>query len=336
MPGPRRDALREHAAPGRRALLLAAPALLLASRAAKGQGYPDRPLRYIVPVAPGGGSDFVARTVGERWSRALGQVIVVDNQGGGGGVIAAQTTAKAPSDGYTLMQGYVATHGTSPATRKLPYDAARDFTPVGLIGGTANVLVVNQSLPVRDLHDFIDYLGRQRGRANYRTAGTGSLTQLVMELFKQQSGTSMLHVPYRGNAPAFTELIGGHTQAMFPSVAAALPYIRAGRVKALAVTGAARQPMLKDVPTLIESGFKGFDALQWYGVVGPAGLPAAIVERLNETLNLALRAPDMRERLLAEAVDPMPTTPQAFGDFIRAELARWGAFASHSKIDVES
>jgi len=287
-----------------------------------------------VPVAPGGSSDFVGRAVCERWGRTLGQPFVIDNLGGGGGVIAALTTLRAPPDGYTLLQGYVATHGTSPATRRLPYDAVTDFTPIGMIGGTANVLVVNASLPVTDVRSFIDYLRRKPGSSSYGSAGTGSLTQLVMELFKQQSGTFIVHVPYRGNAPAFTDLIGGQTQAMFPSLAAALPNIRSGRVKALAVTGRRRQPTLKDVPTMIESGLEGVDAVQWYGVVGPAGLPTALVTRLIETLNATLRAPDMRERLFAEAVDPTPMTPAEFGEHIRAEVARWSALARERRIEV--
>jgi len=170
----------------RRTLLLSAPVLLLPARYAHAETYPNKPIRYIVPVAAGGGSDFVGRTVCERWGKALGQTFIVDNLGGGGGVIAGQTTAKSPPDGYTLMQGYVATHGTSPATRKLPYDAVKDFTPIGMIGGTPNVLVVNSSLPVNDLKGFIEYLKKNPGKTSYGSAGTGSLTQLVMELFKQQ------------------------------------------------------------------------------------------------------------------------------------------------------
>ena len=320
----------------RRALLLAAiPGLWLPARHALAQAYPNKPVRYIVPVAAGGGSDFIGRTVCERWSKALGQTFVIDNLGGGGGVIAAQTTAKAAADGYTLMQGYVATHGTSPATRKLPYDAVKDFAPIGMIGGTPNVLVVNASLPINDLNGFIDYLKKNPGKASYGSAGTGSLTQLVMELFKQQTGTFVLHVPYRGIAPAFTDLIGGQTQAMFPGLAAALPHIRSGRVKALAITGATRHPTVKDVPTLIESGLKGFDAVQWYGVVGPAGLPAAIVKQLNETLNATLLAPDMKEKLAAEAVDPTPMSPEQFGKYIQAEVVRWTALAKDRRIQVE-
>ena len=324
----------------RRTLLQVAPALLapdLLGRPAWAQApYPNKPIRYIVPVAAGGGSDFVGRTVTERWGQVLRQTIVVDNQSGGGGTIACQTTARAAPDGYTLMQGYVATHGTSPATRKLPYDAIKDFTPVGMIGGTPNVLVVNATLPVNDLKEFVAYVRQNPGKVSYGSAGPGSLTHLTMELFKQQIDSFMVHIPYRGIAPAFTDLIGGQTQAMFPGLAAAVPHIRSGRVRPLAVTGLARHPQFKDIPTLDESGYKGFDAQQWYGVVGPAGLPPAVVRQLNDALAAVLTAPDLRERLSVEAVEPNPMSPEQFGEFMRADIARWTALAKARNIQLDS
>ena len=323
----------------RRTLVALAPAFLLSapwSRAVLAQAYPNRPIRYIVPVVAGGGSDMVGRTVTERWGKLLGQPIVVDNLGGGGGVIACQTTAKSAPDGYTLMQGYVATHGTSPATRKVPYDPVADFTPIGMIGATPNVLVVNPQVPANTLREFVAYVRKNPGRLNYGSAGPGSLTHLTMELFKQQITGFMVHIPYRGIAPAFTDLIGGQTHAMFPGLAAALPHIRSGRVRPLAVTGTARHPLVKDLPTLIEAGYAGFDAQQWYGVVGPAGLPAAIVKQLNDTLAEVLAAPDMRERLAVEAIEPMPQTPDQFGQYIRADIARWTALARERKISLDA
>jgi tripartite-type tricarboxylate transporter receptor subunit TctC len=324
----------------RRPLLAAMAALpaVLAAPALRAQAFPARPLRYIVPVSAGGGSDLVGRTVCERWARQLGQIIVVENIGGGGGAIACQTVAKAAPDGYTLLQGYVATHGTSPATRsKLPYDAIRDFTPIGMIGGTPNVLVVNASvLPqVQNVAQFVAHLKAHPGRVNYGSAGQGSLTHLTMELFKQATGTFALHIPYRGVAPAFTDLLGGQTVAMFPGLAAALPHIRSGRVRPLAVTGNARHPVLKDVPTLVEAGFAGFDALQWYGVVGPAGMPAPVVRQLNDTLNAVLAAGDLRDKLSAEAVEPQPMSPEAFGAFVRADIERWTKLARERKIQLD-
>ena len=320
----------------RRHLLQASPWLLAWPAFAQPAAFPSRPIRYIVPVAAGGGSDFIGRTVTERWGQVLKQTIVVDNQSGGGGTIAAQATARAAPDGYTLMQGYVATHGTSPATRKLPYDAIKDFTPVGMIGGTPNVLVVNAALPVNNLREFVDYMKRNPGRLSYGSAGSGSLTHLTMELFKQQVNSFIVHIPYRGIAPAFTDLIGGQTQAMFPGLAAAVPHIRSGRVRPLAVTGLVRHPLFKDLPTLDEAGFKGFDAQQWYGVVGPAGMPAALVKLLNDSLGLVLAAPDLRDKLAIEAVQPQAMSSEQFGAFMRADVARWTQLAKARSIQLDN
>ena len=321
----------------RRTLLQAAPALVCTPGLVLAQStYPSKPIRYIVPVAAGGGSDTVGRTVTERWGNQLKQTFIVDNQGGGGGVIASQATVRAAPDGYTLMQGYVATHGTSPATRKLPYDPIKDFTAIGMIGATPNVLVVNSALPVKNVKEFIEYVKKNPGKISYGSAGQGSLTHLTMELFKQQINSFLVHIPYRGVAPAFTDLIGGQTQAMFPGLAAAVPHIRSGRVRPLAVTGLARHPQFKDVPTLDESGFKGFEAQQWYGVVGPAGIPAPIVKQLNETLAMVLRAPDLREKLSVEAIEPIVMAPEQFGAFIKADIARWTKLAKDRGIELES
>ncbi len=321
----------------RRRLLFAPPALLVAPTLGWAQqAFPAKAIRYIVPVSAGGGSDMVGRTVTERWGNLLKQPFIVDNQAGGGGVIASQTTARAAPDGYTLMQGYVGTHGTSPATRKLPYDAIKDFTPIGMIGGTPNVLVVNAALPVKNIKEFLAYLKKNPGKVSYGSAGAGSLTHMTMELFKQQVNSFMVHIPYRGVAPAFNDLIGGQTQAMFPGLAAAIPHIRSGRVRPLAITGMQRHPLFKEVPTLDESGFKGFDAQQWYGVVGPAGMPAPIVKLLNETLATVLRAPDMREKLSVEAIEPTVMTPEQFGEYIRADIARWTKLAKERDIHLDN
>ena len=299
------------------------------------ESYPTKPIRYIVPVAAGGGNDMIARVFTERWGRVLGQTFVVENQSGGGGVIASQTTMRAAPDGYTLMQGYVATHGTNPATRKVPYDPIKDFTPIGMIGATPNVLIVNSQVPVKSMKEFIDYVRKNPGKMSYGTAGQGSLTHMTMELFKQETGLFILHVPYRGIAPAFNDLLGGQTQTMFPGLAAALQYIQSGKVTALAVTGPKRSPVLKDVPTMEELGFKGFDAMQWYGTVGPAGIPLDIVKRLNETQVATLKLPDMREKLAIEAVEPMPMSSEQFGQYIRNEVKRWTALAKARNIQLE-
>ena len=318
----------------RRHLLQAAAALALPT-SALAQNYPAKPIRYIVPVAAGGGSDMVGRVVTERWGRALGQAFVVDNLSGGGGVVACQATQRAAPDGYTLMQAYVATHGTTPATRRVSYDAVRDFSPVGMIGATPNVLVVNASVPARNIKEFIDYVKRNPGRVNYGSAGPGSLTHLTMELFKQETGLFMTHIPYRGIAPATNDLIAGQTQALFPGLAAALPHLRSGRVRALAVTGKQRSPLLKDVPTLDEVGLKGFDAMQWYGVAGPAGMPQPIVRQLNEALSTVLKAHDFTDKLSSEAISPLPMTSEEFGAHIRSEISRWSALAKARNIQLD-
>jgi tripartite-type tricarboxylate transporter receptor subunit TctC len=321
----------------RRAFNLALPSALLALHGlVRAQSFPNRPIRYIVPVSAGGGSDMVGRTVTDRWGKLLNTTFVVDNQGGGGGVIASLNTAHAPADGYTLMQGYVATHGTSPATRKVPYDPVKDFTPIGMIGGTPNVLVINIDVPANDFQQFIAHAKASPGKMSYGSAGAGSLTHLTMELFKAQTGIEMTHVPYRGIAPAFADLLGGQTQAMFPGLAAAMQYIKSGRVRALAVTGKTRHPQIKDVPTLEELGLPGFDAMQWYGVVGPAGMPADVVHQLNDTLNAVLKGPDLAEKLAIEAVQPMPMTSQNFGDYTRAEVQRWTQLARDRKIELDN
>jgi tripartite-type tricarboxylate transporter receptor subunit TctC len=234
------------------------------------------------------------------------------------------------------MQGYVATHGTAPAVRPtIGYDPIRQFTPVGMIGATPNVLVVGAGQPVRNITEFVAHLKAHPGRLSYGSAGTGSLTHLTGELFKQGTGTFMVHIPYRGIAPATTDLIGGQTQAMFPGLAAALPHIRSGRLRPLAVTGLARHPALPEVPTLEEAGLRGFDAQQWYGVVGPAGLPAPVLKTLADALARVLAQPDFKDKLSLEAVELMPMSPEAFGNHIRNDLARWNKLVKDRNIQPE-
>ncbi|NGM87845.1 tripartite tricarboxylate transporter substrate binding protein [Parapusillimonas sp. SGNA-6] len=308
------------------------PALSLA------QGkFPDRPITYVVPVAPGGGSDFVARSTTSEWGKVLqGTTFVVDNMAGAGGVIACQHTARAVPDGYTIMQGYVATLGTSPATRKVPYDPIADFTPIGMIGGTPNVLVVDAKLPVKTLQEFVDYFKRD-DTLNYGSAGAGSLTHLLMELLKQQSGLTTQHIAYKGVAPAFQDLIGGRTQAMFPGLAAAVPHLKSNVVRPIAITGNKRSARFPDVPTLEELGVKGFDdVLQWYGVSGPAGVKADVVKVLNDTLNIALAKPELEKRLEVEAILPMPMSPKQFGDYVRKDLERWKRVAREQNIRLDA
>ena len=310
-------------------------ATFAAAPGANAQGaYPTKSIRIIAPVQPGGGVDLVARQVGERLSKALGQPVVIENQSGGGGIVGSLATARAAPDGYTLMVGYVGTHGTNPAVRKLPYDAVKDFTPIAMVGGTPNILVVPPSLPVKTLTEFIAYVKANPGKVSYGSAGQGTLTHLAMEQLKVAAGLDMAHVAYRGIGPAITDILGGQTQALFPGLAAGLPHIKAGKMRPLAVTGLRRHPLLPDVPTFEESGYKGFDGVQWYGIVGPANLPAPIVKRLNDEINALLASPDLRERLSGEALEPMPMTPGEFGQYMRDDIVRWSKVAKERGIEL--
>ena len=318
--------------------LFALIAVALPGMAALGQtkppDYPNRTIKIIAPVQPGGGVDLVARTVADRLGVALGVPIVVDNQSGGGGVVGSLATARAAPDGYTLMIGYVGTHGTNPAVRKLPYDAIKDFTPIAMIAGTPNVLIVPPSIPVSTVQEFVAYVKTNPGKLSYGSAGPGTLTHLAMEQLKVAANLDIVHVPYRGIGPAITDILGGQTQALFPGLAAALPHIKAGKMKPLAVTGIRRHPLLPDVPTFEESGYKGFDGVQWYGIVGPANLPAPIVTQLNTEINKLLAQPELRERLSGEALEPMPMSADAFGRYIRDDIARWTKLARERNIAI--
>jgi len=314
--------------------LLAAAALLPALAFA--QGYPARPVKIIVPAQPGGGLDLIGRTIGGELGRALGQSFIVEDIGGGGGSIAAMAAARAAPDGYTLMVGYVGTHGTNPAVRKLPYDAIKDFTPIAMVGGTPNVLVLNPSVPAADLKTFVDYAKKNPGKLNWATGGVGLLNHLALEQFRAAAGLEAVYAHYRGIGPAITDLLGGRTHVLMPGLAAALPHIRAGKIRPIAVTGLKRHALLPEVPTFEESGYPGFVGVQWYGIVGPAKLPVEITKRLNTEINRALGSPALHERLSSEAIEPMPMAPEEFGRFIQADIARWSALARERHISLDN
>jgi tripartite-type tricarboxylate transporter receptor subunit TctC len=297
--------------------------------------YPTKPVKIIAPVQPGGGVDLVARTIGERLSRVLGQAFVVENISGAGGTIASQATARAAPDGYTLMLGYVGTHGTNPAVRKLPFDANKDFTAIAMVGGTPNVLVVTASLPVTTVNAFVDYAKANPSKLSYGTSGAGTLTHLAMEQLKVAAQFQAVHVPYRGIGPAFVDVLGGQTQAMMPGLAAAMPHIKAGKIRPLAVTGLKRHPLLPDVPTLDELGYKGFEGVQWYGIIGPAKLPTAIVTQLNTEINKLTALPDLKERFSAEALEMMPMSPAQFATYMKQDIERWSKLAKDRNIEIE-
>jgi tripartite-type tricarboxylate transporter receptor subunit TctC len=311
------------------ALLLALPLLAAA------QGYPTKPVRIIVPAQPGGGLDLIGRTIGDQLGRAFGQSFVIENSSGGGGAIAAMTVARAAPDGYTLMVGYVATHATNPAVRKVAYDPVADFTPIAMVGGTRNMLAVHPSVAAGDLKSFVDYAKGKTGKLTYGSGGIGTLNHLVMEQFRGAAGFDMVTAHYRGIAPALQGLLSEQVEARTPGLAAAMPYIRRKQIKPLAVTGLARHPLVPDVPTFEEAGFKGFDGVQWYGIVGPARLPAEITATLHAEISKALASPAFQQRLANEAIDPMPMSPAEFGDFIRSEIARYRALARERKLSLD-
>ena len=298
--------------------------------------YPSRPIKLVAPQAPGGGVDIVARIMAEKLGTAMGQAFVVENQAGAGGAMATQFTARAKPDGYTLMIGYVATHATNPAVkRNLGYDAVKDFTPIAMIGGTPNLLVVARAVPVNTLPEFVAYAKANPGKVDYGTSGVGTLNHLVMEQFKHASGVPSMAVPYRSIGQAFTDAMGGQIQVIFPGLAAAMPHVRSGAFKPLAVTGNNRQPLLPNVPTFKESGYAGFDGLTWYGIVGPANLPESITKKLNDEINKVLAIPEVQSHFAAEAIVVMPMTPQQFGKYIADEITHWTAVARASKIEAE-
>jgi tripartite-type tricarboxylate transporter receptor subunit TctC len=297
--------------------------------------WPARPVKIIAPVAPGGGVDLVARTMADRLGKVFGQTFFVDNQSGGGGIIASQAVAKAAPDGYTLLLGYVGTHGTNPAVRKLPYDAINGFTPIGMVGGTPNVLVVTPGLPVNSVKEFIAYLKANPDKLGYGSAGQGTLTHLVMEQLKEASKTSIVHVPYRGIGPAIVDVLGGQTQAMFPGLAAALPHIKAGKMRPLAVTGASRHRLLPAVSTMEELGFKGFDGVQWYGIMGPANMPKPVVMQLNAEINRLITTQELREKLSGEALETMPMSPEQFAAYIKSDIDKWSRLVKSRNIEIE-
>jgi tripartite-type tricarboxylate transporter receptor subunit TctC len=300
---------------------------------ARAQSYPTKTVKIIAPVQPGGGVDLTARTVAEQLTRSMGQAFIVENVSGGGGVIASQSVARAEPDGYTLMLGYVATHGTVPAVRKVPYDAVKDFTPIAMVVGTPNVLVVGAGVPVTDMKSLVDYA--KKSKVSYGSAGQGSLTHLAMEQFRTTAGFDAVHAAYRGIGPAITDVLGGQTQMMMPGLAAALPHIKGGKLKPIAITGLKRHPLLPDTPTFEELGYKGFDGVQWYAIVGPAKMPPEIVKRLNDEINKAIATPELRQRLSGEALDPMPMTPEQFGKYMQADIARWAKLAQERNIKLE-
>jgi tripartite-type tricarboxylate transporter receptor subunit TctC len=289
------------------------------------QNYPNRPIRIVVVSTPGGSVDTMARVVGPKLAERWGQQVIVDNRPGAGGAIAAELVARSPADGYTLIMGTVASLATNVSLRKsLPYDPVRDFAPITLVATQNLMLLIHPSIPAKSVKELVALAKRQPGQLSFASAGNGTGGHLSGELFKLLAGIDMLHVPYKGVAPALIDVISGQVSMTFASILSGHPHARSGKLRALAVTGAKRSPAVPELPTMIEAGVKGYESATWYGLLAPAGTPPDIVAKLNAEVVAILKQPETHERLSKEGADPVGNTPAEFGKFIRSEIAKWG------------
>jgi tripartite-type tricarboxylate transporter receptor subunit TctC len=299
-------------------------AALLAATHSAAQNYPTHPVRVLVPFAAGGTVDIVARLVGAKLGEDLGQPFLIENKSGAGGTIAATALAKSPGDGYTLMLMHQGLAFNATLYPDLPYDTLRDIAPVAYVGATPNALVVTNALPVNSLQEFLAYARRNPGRISYGSGGVGSAGHLSVELLQSLAGLKLNHVPYKGSGPAITDLISGQIQMMLLTMPAVMPYVKGGKVRVLATSGARRSPALPDVPTISEAGIPGFEYTPWYGVFGPGTLSTELTVRLNRAVDKALTDPDVRGRLAQQGLEARAMTSVEFADIIRNDLARWG------------
>ena len=308
-----------------------------AAQTAAATAYPSKPIRMIVPFTPGGTTDILARAIGLELTKAWGQSVVIENVAGAGGSIGAERAAKAAPDGYTLMMGHIGTLAVNPSLYpKLPYDPVKDFAPVAWVARVPNVLVMHPSVPSKNLKELVTYLRANPGKLNYGSGGNGSAANLATEYFKMQTGTSLVHIPYRGTAPAVNDLLAGQIQFMFTGAPALLGHIKSGALRALAVSSPKRLEALPDLPTVDEAlGLKNFEADQWYGVVAPAGTPREIVNKLNAQINTALTSEAMKTRLISEGAVPTPATPEAYGQLIASEITRWRPVMTSGRVKAD-
>ncbi len=312
------------------ALLAAAPR----GEAAE-QAFPNKPVRLFVTYAAGGASDIVARLVAAKLTEGLRQQVVVENRPGASGIIASEILAKSPADGYTIIHVNIA-HGANPyLNAKLPYDTVKDFSPVSLLALLPMILVTHPSLPVKSATDLVALIKARPGQLNYASAGSGSANHLAMELFMHATGLNVTHIAYKGGAPAVTDLLGGQIPMMFITIPPALPHAKAGKLRVLAVSSAKRSPALPEVPTVAESGVRGFDFNEWQAILAPPGTPRDVIARLNDEINKALAQPDVKQRMSGLGAEIAGSTPEQLTAHIAAELARWGAVIKKSGIGIE-
>ena len=304
-------------------ILLAAIAVTNVQAQVPGANYPAKQIRVIVPFPAGGPTDAIARAIGQKLSETWGQPVIVDNRPGAGGNIGTELAAKSPADGYTLFIGTVANAINQSLFAKLPFDFVRDFAPVTQNYVTGLILAVHPSLPAHSVKELIALAKAHPGQLSYSSSGVGGTPHLAGELFNSMAGVTMVHVPYKGSAPAMADLLGGHIQLTFDNMLTVLPQVKAGKLRGLAVTMTTRSPLTPELPTVAEAGLKGFEVKSWNGVVVPAGTPKEIIVRLNGEIVRILRQPDLREKFLVQGVELMPTTPEEFGAFIKQDIAKW-------------
>lgn len=310
-------------------------AAVVAASAPLAMAYPDKTITIVVPTAAGGGNDAMARTIAQKLGPLLGQTVIIDNRAGANGAIAGEFVAKATADGHTLMFGYIATHAMNPALQKLRYDPVADFAPIGLVGYSPTLLVANAAVPVKDVKDLVAQLKAKPDKYTYASAGNGTAPHYAAELFKLNAGVTMLGVPYKGSAPAISDTIGGQTQFMFPSLFTALPQVKGGKLRALAVAGPKRSNLLPDVPTLKEAGVDGVDVQQWYGFFAPAKTPKPIIDQLNKALNQVLADKEVIKRMEEHGADVETSTSEQFGDLVKSELTKWKAVVQRAKLTAD-
>ena len=319
-----------------RLLSLASAALIATAGGALAQGYPAKPVRMIVPFPAGGATDIVARLIAQKLTESWRVQVLVDNRGGAGGTIGSDLAAKSPPDGYTILMATSSTHAIAPSLyTKLAYDPVRDFAPVTLVASATILLAVHPSLPTRNVKDLIALAKREPDALSFASSGNGGISHLIGEHFKSVAGIRMLHVPYKGDTPALIDLVSGQVQLMFGTAVSFLPYVKSGRLNALAVTNPKRSPIVPNVPTVAESGLPGFEALQWFGIFAPAGTPKDVVAKLNADIVKAARLPEVRERMTTLGADVVGNTPAEFAAFQKADTAKWAKVvkASGAKID---
>ncbi len=299
------------------------------------QSYPVKPIRLLVPFPAGGATDILARALSQKLAEKLGQNVVVENRPGAGGTIGSDAAAKAAPDGYTLLLATSSTHSIGPAINpKIPYDAQADFTPIGYVASSPNLVLVPTTSPAKTLREFVDYARKNPGKLNYASSGNGTIVHLTTELFKSQSSTFMVHIPYRGTALAIPDLMSGKIDVLFDSLVTGLPHVKDGKLRALAVTSSLRTPLAPDLPAAAEV-LPGFESTTWFGLYGPKGLPAEVVQRVNTALNAALAEPEVKERFARLGAEPTGGSPQAFSAMVRADASKWKMVIEERKLTID-